>query len=41
MSDRILVMKEGKLVEIGEADELYAKPKQEYTKALIEAIPEV
>ena len=41
MSDRILVMKEGKLVEIGEADELYAKPKQDYTKALIEAIPEV
>ncbi len=41
MSDRILVMKDGQLVEIGEADELYNKPKQEYTKALIEAIPEV
>jgi len=41
MSDRILVMKEGKLVEIGEADDLYLNPKQDYTKALIEAIPEV
>ena len=41
MSDRILVMKDGELVEIGEADKLYAHPKQDYTKALIDAIPEV
>jgi len=39
MSDRIMVMKEGKIVEIGPADEIYNSPKQEYTKQLIEAIP--
>jgi len=39
MSDRIMVMKDGKIVEIGPADEVYNKPKQEYTKQLIEAIP--
>jgi len=41
MSDRILVMRDGKLIEIGEADSLYSNPKMEYTKALIDAIPEV
>jgi peptide/nickel transport system ATP-binding protein len=39
MSDRIAVMKEGKIVEIGEADALYQNPSSEYTKRLIEAIP--
>ncbi len=41
MSDRILVMRSGEIVELGEADELYSNPKTEYTKELIEAIPEV
>ncbi|RLD46946.1 MAG: ABC transporter ATP-binding protein [Bacteroidetes bacterium] len=41
MSDRILVMRDGKIEEIGEADELYNNPKTNYTKELIEAIPEV
>ena len=41
MSDRILVMRNGKIVELGEADELYNNPQTEYTKELIEAIPEV
>ena len=39
MSDRILVMKDGKLIESNEADELYAHPKNDYTQTLIEAIP--
>ncbi|PLX10725.1 MAG: ABC transporter ATP-binding protein [Marinilabiliales bacterium] len=39
MSDRIMVMKDGKIVEIGSADEVYNSPKQEYTRQLIEAIP--
>lgn len=39
MSDRIMVMKDGKIVEIGPADEIYNSPKQEYTKQLIDAIP--
>ncbi len=38
-SDRILVMKSGKIVEQGEADELYENPKNDYTKTLIDAIP--
>ncbi|MCF8218982.1 MAG: ABC transporter ATP-binding protein [Bacteroidales bacterium] len=39
MSDRVLVMKDGKLIESNEADELYAHPQNDYTKTLIEAIP--
>ena len=39
MSDRVMVMKDGKLVELQEADKLYAKPQSQYTKKLIEAIP--
>ncbi|NBC58708.1 MAG: ABC transporter ATP-binding protein, partial [Bacteroidetes bacterium] len=38
-SDRILVMKNGKIVESGEADQVYLKPKKLYTQRLIEAIP--
>lgn len=41
MSDRIVVMKDGKIQEINEADELYNHPKTDYTKKLIEAIPGV
>jgi len=41
MSDRILVMRNGKIVEFGEADELYNNPQTEYTRELIDAIPEV
>jgi len=39
MCDRIAVMKEGKIVEINEAKELYLNPKHPYTKSLLEAIP--
>ena len=39
MSDRIIVMKAGEIVEAGEADSLYYKPQNEYTKTLIESIP--
>ena len=39
MSDRIAVMNKGKLVEIGEAEELYASPQEDYTKALLSAVP--
>ena len=38
--DRIGVMYLGKIVEIGEADEIIQKPKHPYTQALINAIPE-
>jgi peptide/nickel transport system ATP-binding protein len=39
MSDRLIVMKNGKIEEMGEADEVYANPRSEYTRALLEAIP--
>jgi len=34
-----LVMKNGKLVEFGEADSVYNKPEMDYTRDLIAAIP--
>jgi peptide/nickel transport system ATP-binding protein len=39
ISDRIAVMKDGKIVETGTADEIYRTPKSDYTKKLIAAIP--
>jgi peptide/nickel transport system ATP-binding protein len=41
MSDRIMVMKEGQLVEINKADDLYRSPASEYTKKLISSIPDI
>jgi len=39
MCDRMIVMNKGKIEEMGEADAIYANPKSEYTRKLIEAIP--
>jgi oligopeptide transport system ATP-binding protein len=39
VSDRIAVMCEGKIVEQGPADDVYSRPKHEYTKALLAAVP--
>ncbi len=39
MSDRIIVMKNGRIEEMGDADEIYHHPKSEYTKKLISSIP--
>jgi peptide/nickel transport system ATP-binding protein len=39
MSDRLMVMNEGKIEEIGKADEVYYHPSSEYTSKLIDAIP--
>jgi oligopeptide transport system ATP-binding protein len=39
MSDEIAVMKDGKIVEHGSADEVYEQPKEAYTKALLAAVP--
>jgi oligopeptide transport system ATP-binding protein len=39
MSDHIAVMNQGKLVEIGSAEQVYSSPKDEYTKALFTAVP--
>lgn len=39
MSDQLLVMNKGKIEELDDADVIYASPKKDYTKKLIEAIP--
>jgi len=39
MADQLLVMNAGKFEEVGDADEIYAQPRKEYTKRLIDAIP--
>ena len=39
MSDRVVVMYNGKPVEMNDADELFEHPQNDYTKKLIEALP--
>jgi len=39
MSDRMVVMNQGRIEEMGDADQIYSHPKTEYTKKLIAAIP--
>jgi ABC-type oligopeptide transport system ATPase subunit len=39
MSDRIAVMNKGKIVETGDAERVYTSPQDEYTRALLAAVP--
>jgi oligopeptide transport system ATP-binding protein len=39
MSDQIAVMNRGKIVEAGSADQVYTNPRDDYTKALLAAVP--
>ena len=41
ISDRIMVMNRGKIVESGDADEVYNHPREAYTRRLIEAVPKL
>jgi peptide/nickel transport system ATP-binding protein len=41
MSDRIIVMKHGKIEEMGDAELVYSNPKSAYTRSLIESIPQL
>ena len=41
ISDRIMVMQSGRLVELGDADALFENPQQEYTRKLLDAIPRI
>ncbi len=39
MSDRIMVMRGGKMEEFGDADQLCLNPGSEYTRSLLDALP--
>jgi peptide/nickel transport system ATP-binding protein len=39
MAERVLVMKDGAVVESGDVDEVFTSPARAYTRALLEAIP--
>ncbi|WP_377308281.1 ATP-binding cassette domain-containing protein [Phytohabitans flavus] len=39
LCDRIAVMRDGRIQEIGDRDQIYGAPRSEYTKELIEAVP--
>ena len=41
LSDRIMVMQKGKIVESGTPDEIFSHPQTEYTHTLIDAIPRI
>ncbi|MCL4162778.1 UNVERIFIED_CONTAM: hypothetical protein GTU68_008851, partial [Idotea baltica] len=41
IADRIAVMDEGKIVEVGEADDLFENPKSDTSKTLLSAIPKI
>ena len=40
ISDQVMVMNQGELVEIANSDQLYLHPQHEYTKKLLKAIPQ-
>jgi len=39
MSDRVAVMHAGRIVELADADRLYASPEHEYTRRLLQSVP--
>jgi ABC-type glutathione transport system ATPase component len=41
MSDRILVIKQGRFVEAGNADAMVSRPQSAYTKKLLDAVPQL
>lgn len=40
ISDRMMVMNKGEIIEIGDPDDIYNHPREEYTRRLIESIPQ-
>ena len=41
LSTRIAVMRQGEIVELGDAEQITSSPRHEYTKTLLAATPEV
>lgn len=40
-ADRVLVMKDSRMVELGGVDDIFYRPQEEYTRALLSAVPRV
>ncbi|MCK4846801.1 MAG: ATP-binding cassette domain-containing protein, partial [Deltaproteobacteria bacterium] len=41
MADKVAVMYEGKVIEYGRTEEVLGRPKEEYTKKLLQAVPTI
>ncbi|MFU8825297.1 ABC transporter ATP-binding protein [Yoonia sp.] len=41
MADRVVVMNSGKIVETGKVEDIFENPKEDYTKALLAAVPKL
>ncbi|MDE2648395.1 MAG: ABC transporter ATP-binding protein [Paracoccaceae bacterium] len=41
MADRVVVMYQGNLIEEGSVDDIFTSPKEDYTKALLAAVPQL
>jgi peptide/nickel transport system ATP-binding protein len=41
LADKVAVMFDGKLVEVGDVSQIFAKPQHEYTKKLLKAVPKI
>jgi len=41
MSDRVAVMKDGSIIEIGESYRVFDSPKNDYTRKLLSSIPAI
>jgi len=39
MADEVMVMKDGEVVEMASAEEIYSAPKHPYTRTLLASIP--
>jgi peptide/nickel transport system ATP-binding protein len=39
IADRVLVMKDGRVVEEGDVEEVFVRPRDPYTQALVAAVP--
>ena len=40
-ADKVAVMKDGKIVEFKESDDLFSNPEEEYTQTLLKAVPTI
>jgi peptide/nickel transport system ATP-binding protein len=39
ISDSVMVMNQGRIVEMADSDEIYRHPREDYTKRLLSSIP--